>query len=139
MKNFLKELIITLLLIVAIVLILTVLFYDSIPINKVVPNRVTYTVPETLQEELDKNVEDEQEILVTYKVEEKDLDVYEENNSYNPGNDDPFGEYKSNSTPTTNVGGSNGGSSNNNGSETGNQANGSSDTGKNTTKPVVNK
>ena len=139
MKNFLKELIITLLLIVAIVLILTVLFYDSIPINKVVPNRVTYTVPETLQEELDKNVEDEQEILVTYKVEEKDLDVYEENNSYNPGNDDPLGEYKSNSTPTTNVGGSNGGSSNNNGSETGNQANGSSDTGKNTTKPVVNK
>lgn len=128
-KTFFKELIITLLLIAVIVLILTVLFYDSIPINKVVPSKVTYTLPENLQEELDKTLEEEQEILVTYKIDEKDLSIYEENNSYNPGKTDPFAAYQTNSNPTTNTNG-NGQTGNTDNSNQNNSSGGNSITNK---------
>lgn len=102
-KSVLKELLITLLLVVAIILILTVLFYDSIPVNKVVPNQVTYTLPDNLKEELDKTVEEEQKVIVTYKIDDEDLDTYERNDSYNPGKIDPFSASQSTSKPTTSV------------------------------------
>ena len=105
-KNIFKEIIITLLLIAAILLILTVLFYDSIPVNKVVPSKVTFTLPENLQEELDKTLEEKQEIIVTYKIDEKDLVKYENNNSYDPGKADPFAAYQTSTTPTTGAGSS---------------------------------
>lgn len=143
MKNFFKELIITLLLIAAIILILTVLFYDSIPINKVVPSKVTYTLPETLQEELDKTLDEEQEILVTYKIEEQDLDIYEGNNSYNPGSEDPFGVYEETVEPTTNTGNTSttpGGTIGTSTTGTGNTTStGDSGTAGTKTPPVVNK
>lgn len=127
-KTILKELIIILLLIAAIALILTVLFYDSVPMNKVVPTKVTYTLPENLQTELDKTLEEEQEIIVTYKVEEKDLNVYEKNNSYNPGKKDPFSVETTNSNPTTNVGGKNDQTGNNGNSSNQNKPNGGGST-----------
>ena len=47
-KTVFKEIIIILLLCLAILLILSVLFYDYNPISKVVPNKIAYTVPENI-------------------------------------------------------------------------------------------
>lgn len=101
-KTAFKEIILVLILIAAIALILTVLFYDSIPMNKVIPSKVTYTLPENLQSELDKTLEDEKEVIVTYTIDEKDLNFYEKTNSYNPGKVDPFSTYDT-STKTNNI------------------------------------
>ena len=46
-KNVLKEIIIILLLTLAIILLLGVLLYEYVPMNKVVPEAVTYTATET--------------------------------------------------------------------------------------------
>ena len=51
-KNFFKELIISLLLCLAIILLLGVLLYEYVPMNKTVPNAVTYTTPEEARKEL---------------------------------------------------------------------------------------
>lgn len=122
-KAFFKELIIMILLIAAILLILTVLFYDSIPMNKAVPTKVTYVVPETLKEELEATLEEEQEVLVTYKIDDADLKVYQKNNSYDPGKADPFAIHSSNGNPTTDGTGT--ASGNTSGSASGSSSSGS--------------
>ena len=53
-KTIIKEIIITLLLCIAILLVLSILFYDYNPINKVVPNKIAYSVPENIKNELEK-------------------------------------------------------------------------------------
>ena len=49
LKSVIKEIFIILLLSIAIVLILGILFYDYIPINKVIPDREAYTTPENVR------------------------------------------------------------------------------------------
>ena len=51
-KNVLKEIIIILLLTLAIILILGVLLYDYVPMNKVVPETITYTASEETKKAL---------------------------------------------------------------------------------------
>ena len=51
-KNIIKELIIFLLLVLAIILILGVLLYEYVPTNKIIPEKVSYTTPENIKSEL---------------------------------------------------------------------------------------
>ena len=48
-KNIFKEIIIILLLTLAIILLLGVLLYDYVPMNKVVPEKVTYVATEDVK------------------------------------------------------------------------------------------
>ena len=93
-KKMIKEIIIMLLLILAIILILGVLLYEYVPNNKMIPDKVSYTTPEEVQEELSKSksVEND-EIILTYSVDSTDLDNYERINTYVPGKANPFSPY----------------------------------------------
>ena len=95
MLKVLREIFIYILLIALIVLIFGIIFYEQLPSNKIVPGKVEYTVPEKLEEELEQTLEseEEQEVLVTYTIEEDDLDKYEANDQYNPGKVDPISDY----------------------------------------------
>ena len=103
MLKILREIFIYILLIALIVLVFGIIFYKQLPSNKIVPGKVEYTVPEKLEEELEQTLDDdeEQEVLVTYTIEEDDLDRYEEADKYNPGKIDPFSDY-SDGTGNTN-------------------------------------
>ena len=94
MKRFLKELMITILLCIALVLILAVIFYDYIPINKTIPQPVEYAMPESLsevKEELNNTVQNEEaRIIVTYEIDDSDLSGYKKQGSYKEGKVDPF-------------------------------------------------
>ena len=116
-KSIIKEIFIMLLLCVAIVLILGVIFYDYIPANKAVPNKLaTYTTPENIQEEIDEEITQMNKVEVSYEITGADLSLYKQTNSYTTGKPDPF----SASTVVENVntegtgGGSNGGNTNTN-------------------------
>lgn len=93
-KKVIKEIIIMLLLVLAIILILGVLLYEYVPSNKIIPEEVSYTTPTAVQEELSKgeNVEND-EIILTYSVDSTDLDNYERINTYVPGKPNPFSPY----------------------------------------------
>ena len=52
LKSVGKEIVIILLLSVAIILILGILFYDYIPINRVVPPREEYATPDNIKNEI---------------------------------------------------------------------------------------
>jgi hypothetical protein len=92
LKTVLKEMIIVLLLCVAILLILSILFYDYNPINKVVPNKIAYTTPENIRNELEEeSVEDNVSIEnKVYTIDGSDLNIYKKSNSYNQSKQNPF-------------------------------------------------
>lgn len=115
-KKVIKEMIIILLICLAIILILGVLLYEYVPSNKIIPDAVSYTTPEAVQEELSKSEDVENdEIILTYSVDSTDLDNYERINTYVPGKPNPFSPYDETTTSgenTTQNGGSTGASGN---------------------------
>lgn len=115
-KKVIKEMIIILLICLAIILILGVLLYEYVPSNKIIPDAVSYTTPEAVQEELSKSEDVENdEIILTYSVDSTDLDNYERINTYVPGKPNPFSPYDETTTSgenTTQNGSSTGASGN---------------------------
>ncbi len=98
-KKVIKEIIIMLLICLAIILILGVLLYEYVPSNKIIPDEVSYTTPATVQEELSKSKDVENdEIILTYSVDSTDLDNYERINTYVPGKANPFSPYNKETT-----------------------------------------
>ena len=98
-KNVIKEIIIILLLALAIILILGVLLYRYTSYNKVLPEEVSYTMPENIKQELatSTNPEAEQPIL-TYEVTASDLKTYERTKEYVQGRRDPFASVEDTTT-----------------------------------------
>lgn len=105
-KTIIKEMVITLLLCIAILLVLSILFYDYNPINKVVPNKIAYSIPENIKNELEE--ENLQNTLTVenrvYTIEGADLNIYKKSNSYNPSKVNPFASTTSENTNVTNSG-----------------------------------
>ena len=76
-KSVIKEILIMLLLCVAIVLILGVIFYNYIPTNKVIPNKLAaYTTPENVKTEIEEKVEAAEKEEITYQIDGTDLKLY---------------------------------------------------------------
>ncbi len=100
-KSIIKEIIIILLLVIAIILALGVLFYDYIPTREVVPVPEKYTVPDTIKEELASEVSDlDNTPVANYEITESDLDLYEKTKSYDAGKVNPFSSTAITSTDT---------------------------------------
>lgn len=144
-KSIIKEIIIMLLICLAIILVLGILLYEYVPASKTMPNEVSYTTPSDVKEELLSSADvDDGQIIVTYEVNQDDLNNYKKVQNYKPGKANPFdsGETtdSSNATNTTNGNSSAGNSNNGNtgssstgNTSTGSQTGGSSNTDSNTT------
>lgn len=108
LKSVIKEIFIILLLSIAIVLILGILFYDYIPINKVIPDREAYTTPENVRNEIDETITEAEKVEVTYEVTDADLNIYKQTGTYTEGKANPF------ALESETVDNTNGGTDNNN-------------------------
>lgn len=130
-KTILKETILMILTGIVILLIFSIILYDDIPVNKVTPNKVAYSVPENLQEELEETITEEEskEVLVTYTITEKDLQTDEARNYYDPGKVNPFSEIKTENNNNNNNNETNNNNTTNSGSTGGNKTVGSNSTG----------
>ena len=129
-KTIIKELIITVLLCIAIILILGVVFYSYNPVNKIVPSKVEqYSTSDTIKEKINVNVLTIESMNVIYKVEDTDLNMYIKNKSYVQGKANPF-EVTSSSTGSAN---GNTNSTGNTGTSSGQTANGNEQTTNNST------
>lgn len=102
-KSILKEIIIVLLLCAIILFVLGILFYDYNPINKVVPNKIAYSVPENIKNELEENVQNTLSVEnKVYTIEGSDLNIYKKSKAYNPSKENPFASTSSEDSNTTN-------------------------------------
>lgn len=101
-KKVIKELIISLLLCLAIILLLGILLYEYVPMTKTIPNPVSYTTPENVKQELaNSEIVDEEQIILTYEVDSNDLNNYKRIQDYKPGKANPFSSYETTATNTT--------------------------------------
>ena len=102
-KTVLKETFIMLMLCAVIALILAVFFYDYIPINKVVPEPIAYSMPEELtevKEELQNSITNANEkVVMTYEIDESDLAGYKQTKTYDAGKANPFEVYSEETAP----------------------------------------
>ena len=129
-KSILKEIIIVLLLCLAIILVLGILLYEYVPISKTVPNQVAYTTPEDVKQELIQSGSlDESEVIMTYEVNNDDLNNYKRVKDYKPGKANPFSSYETategNTTNSTNGTSTTGTATSGNGTTTGSGSGGS--------------
>lgn len=135
-KTIIKQIIITLLLCLAIILILAILLYAYVPNNKIIPEKISYTAPEEVQEVLKETVSEDQQVILTYEIKSSDLNNAERIKDYNPGKVNPFSAYQTDTNGTTgNTTSNNSGATTNgnsgataNGGTTNNGGNGSTNT-----------
>ena len=119
-KSIIKEIIIALLLCLAIVLVLGILLYEYVPITKTIPNEVSYTTPENVNEELLSSSDvDDSQIIMTYEINSDDLSNYKRVQDYKPGKANPFSSYETTGENTTESGSSTGGSTSSGSSSSG--------------------
>lgn len=97
-KKIIKEIFIMLLLLATLALVMAIVFYDYIPINKVVPEPVAYTMPNELsevKEELKNTFIDKSEdLVVSYSIEPEDLVGFKQTKEYEAGKANPFEVYE---------------------------------------------
>lgn len=111
-KNVIKEIIIVLLLCLAIILVLGVILYDYVPTNKRVPEKVSYTTPQNVKEELQASQDvDKDKVILTYTLDQNDLYNYQITNDYRPGKTNPFSSYKTDKADSSSSNGENSNSS----------------------------
>ena len=107
-KTIIKEIGIALLILIAIVLVLGILFYDYIPNNKTVPIEIeAYKMPEDIKTELKEAMPEGQNIVETYYIDSTDLNSYEATNDYDKGKPNPFAAYETEDSSSNNTVGNN--------------------------------
>ena len=90
-KVIIREIIISLLICLAVLLCLSALFYRFIPNNKVLPEKVTYQVSEDIKNEINTSVDDNTDAIIkTYEITASDLEGFERTDQYKPGKAKPF-------------------------------------------------
>ena len=103
-KELLKDIGISVLIVIAIILIIMIIFYNKISIGKVIPKAEEYTLSEELENELEQESTDENsEIIKTYELEASDLKKYEKSNEYNKGKQNPFAAESSTNNENNNT------------------------------------
>ena len=119
-KSIIKEIVIFLLLCLAILLVLGILLYEYVPINKTIPNEVSYTTPQKVKQELASSSDvDDSQIIMTYEINSDDLSNYRRVQDYKPGKANPFSSYETTGENTTESGSSTGGSTSSGSSSSG--------------------
>lgn len=120
MKNYvteiIKDLIISILLIVCIIIILSLIFYDKIALTRVIPEAEEYFLTEEMEQEIEKsNLEETEEVIINYYIDAADLKKYEKSNEYVKGKSNPFAvtsDYDGNTNTINNNASSNSNSNN---------------------------
>lgn len=122
-KSIIKEIIIVLLLCLAIMLVLGILLYEYVPVNKTIPNEVAYTTPQNVKKELASSSDvDDSQVIMTYEINSDDLSNYRRVQDYVPGKANPFSSYETTAENPTESNSSTGGTSSSGSSSNGNSS-----------------
>lgn len=97
--EIIKELVISILIVICVVLIISVIFYDKISLSKVIPQSEEYQLSEEMQADIDNGIlEETKEMVINYYIDAADLKKYERTKEYNKGKINPFAAESTNAT-----------------------------------------
>ena len=89
--SLVKEIILSLVSCLVVLIALSIGFYRFIPNNKVIPETVSYQASEEIKNELNSEVEKNSESIVkTYEITNNDMENYNAKKEYVPGKKNPF-------------------------------------------------
>lgn len=106
-KSIIKEICIILLLVITILLILGIMFYDYRPSTKKIPSEIEgYTLSQEMANELEETIKtsESQNIVKVYKVDSGDLKASQKKEQYIPGKKNPFSAAQETLSNTTGSG-----------------------------------
>lgn len=90
-KTIFKEIVITIAILVILLLILGIILYNNMTINKIIPEIKAYETPAKIKDEISAESETGfQNEILTYEVTEADLKLYTKEKIYNAGKSNPF-------------------------------------------------
>ena len=100
--EIIKELIISILIVICIVLIISALFYDEISIVKIIPESEEYQLSEEMQEDIEDGIlEETKETVIVYSIDAADLKQYLKTKEYDQGKEFPFAKESTNTQTNT--------------------------------------
>lgn len=86
-----RNIIISILIVICIIIVISLVFYDKIAINRVIPEVEEYYLTDDMKEEIeDSNLDEAKEVIITYNIDATDLKKYEKNKEYIKGKNHPF-------------------------------------------------
>lgn len=89
--GIIRDLIISLLIVICLALIVSVFFYDKISLGRVIPESEDYMLTQEMQDELEESIQNStEEVIINYQIDALDLNEYEKDNQYNKGKSNPF-------------------------------------------------
>lgn len=90
-KNIIKEVFVSFLIVISILLLTIIIFYNKVSIGQVIPYVEEYNLPEEIKQEIEDNtIDGETEVIITYELDASDLKKYERTKEYNKGKKNPF-------------------------------------------------
>ena len=104
MKSIAKEIMILGLLLLAIIFILGIIFYNYVPFNKIVPSKVeAYKTLESVKNEIDEDVVEYPKQNIIFEITDEDLTLYRQSKSYIPGKSNPYADYNTTNSTAANI------------------------------------
>lgn len=89
--DLIKDVFISILIVICIALIISVIFYDKISLSKVIPESEEYALSDEMEKELEETaLTESKESITTYYIDAADLKKYEATKEYNKGKQNPF-------------------------------------------------
>lgn len=98
-KKIIKEVFIMILLVLVILFVIGILFYDVIPLKEDItsveykPDEAVLKTVEEIQGNTNQVTSNEDALLKSYSIDKEDLTIYANQKSYESGKKDPFAEY----------------------------------------------
>ncbi len=102
--KIIKNLIFSILVIIAIIFSICIVFYDKIALTKVIPIAEEYKLTDKMNEQLQEQVlEEDKDLITTYYLDASDIKKYEKSSEeYTSGKADPFAPISKSANETEN-------------------------------------
>ena len=101
--ELIKDLFISLLITISIILVISVIFYDKISVSRVIPEAEEYMLTDEMLTDLNQSyTENVTEIITNYSIDAADLKQYEKTKENNKGKKNPFAVESDSTSPTSN-------------------------------------
>ena len=105
MNNIQRYLFISLLIVLFITLIIFIILYNKLSINKIIPQSEDYLLSESMQKDIEEDkLEEAEEVVTTYYLDASDLKKFEKTKEYQKGKANPFAEVSDSVPNTTSTG-----------------------------------
>ena len=124
-RLILREIFILALALLAISLVIAILLYGYSPSKKALPNKVSYTTPENVSQEISSmsDAEATTPVTITYELDETNIKNSQKSGVYNSGRPNPFGDVDKPEENTNETNTTTNGTSTSNSSSTGSSSN----------------